>query len=28
VLTNLFHRNAERLFAELGHDLTPGAPRR
>jgi len=25
VLEKLFYRNAERLFAELGHDLTPGA---
>ena len=25
VLEKLFHRNAERLFAELGHDPAPNA---
>jgi hypothetical protein len=28
VREKLFHRNAERLFAELGHTLRPGAPQR
>ena len=28
VREKLFHRNAERLFAELGHDLAQGAPQR